>query len=82
MFYPHWGRLSHHGMFDHAHLVFCTHTTIPYRLCVVKNRSPDLKCLKDKLDQIWATYEVVDDGWRGSVQVSESDWITMQLSWM
>jgi hypothetical protein len=82
MFYPHWGRMSHLQVFEQAHAVFCTHTTIPHRMCIVKNRSADLTSLKDKLDEIWSSYLIVDDGWRGSVQVTESDWITMQLTWM
>jgi hypothetical protein len=32
------------------------------------------------LDQIFDDYTVIDDGWRGGVEISESDWVRHQLS--
>jgi hypothetical protein len=62
-------------------LVLSCHTSVPRRLCVHRNRSPSLHEHVTVLDQIWQEYEIIDDGWRGAVQVSESDWLLMRLSW-
>lgn len=63
-------------------LVLTAHVNVPFRLCVFKNRHIHLTLHKHTLDQIWSEYGIVDDGWRGAVQLTESEWMRTHLTWL
>lgn len=76
-----WTSYSHKTICEHAHLILVAHSTIPYRLCVVKNRAITLCEQAHRLKDIFTDYQVVDDGWRGAIQLSQAEWVHHMLMW-
>ena len=66
-----------------SHLAVALDHEIPYRLNVVKNRSAFLDPYKPMLNKVFEEYVIMNadsgPGWRGSIQLSESDWLKLQL---
>lgn len=81
LFKPAWNSFSHKTICEHAHLILVAHTTIPHRLCVVKNREIKLDDQSHRLKDIFTDYQIVDDGWRGAIQLSQAEWVHHMLTW-
>ena len=67
------GRFSRHPAHENYH-------TDPNRLYVNKMRGLCLTEYKSDLDLILEEYEIIDDGWRGQVRVSDAEltrWLLM-----
>jgi hypothetical protein len=66
-----------------ADLVLARDDEIPGRLNTVKNRSGSLDIHIPMLSQVFEEYTVQNinsgPGWRGSIQLSDSDWFKLQL---
>jgi hypothetical protein len=83
-----WSTISRHKLMSisannymtEASLGLCAHANRPRMLCVIKNRYIDIRPHQYMLDQIFDDYTIIDDGWRGGVEISESDWVRHQLS--
>lgn len=67
-----------------SHLALAMDDEIPHRLNVVKNRSAFLDSYKPMLSEIFEEYLIINTdsgtGWRGSIQLSDSDWLKLLLS--
>lgn len=56
-----------------ASLVLARHADIDNQLYVIKNRMINLSENKHILDQVLDEYEILDDGWRGIIQLSDGE---------
>ena len=81
-----WSTISRHKLLSisrnymqEASLGLCAHANRSRVLCVIKNRYADISPHAPMLDLLFDEYSVIDDGWRGSVEISDSDWIRHQL---
>lgn len=77
----HWWDPQHVDHCIESQLVLTGHLNQARVMCVKRNRKPDLLSHTDALKQIWSDYQILDDGWRGAIRVSESDWIHMHMTW-
>jgi len=66
-----------------AQLVIIQDDEILGRFITAKNRSAFLYTHVAMLNEVFEEYEIINNdpgpGWRGSIQLSESDWIKLQL---
>ena len=62
-----------------ASVVLSRHPYHHDRLCVIKNRCDTLGEHQPMLDTVFDEYQILDDGWRGVVQLSESELVRWSL---
>lgn len=62
-----------------ASLVLARHAQCYNQLCVIKNRGVTLSEHQPLLDTVFDSYQIVDDGWRGLVQLDDSELVKWSL---